>query len=625
MQELLEKAATIALQAGELILAIKDKTASQKADGSPVTKADLEANAFITDRLSHIAPYPICSEEAPLEYEKRKDLEYFWLVDPLDGTKDFVANLSGWSVNIALIHRDKAILGVVYVPMLKELYLGLEGFGAFRYAMDSALGRHSADLANFGATADLKSSSAPKFAKSYESPTAIPRILEEGNQAEREKSTHSLESSFDKSQKMDCHADKSARNDRENNAHASKSTARANTKNTTSKKVDSRDKAFLSSLRASETSVAIHTNTQKIATLESTFENPTNVSEQPKDSRICDEKSLLCEPRKEIRLECLSTQRGDAIKDLSRKAESSSQKNSAIPLACDSVFHSSPLTQAFIAHYGLESIKLGSSLKFCALANGAADIYPRFNGTKEWDTAASQVIVEQSGGAVISIKTGKPLRYNKKHFANDYFIAFAASQIGGAIYEDVRSDRLLLAFKASYYGLVVWLTGLAGSGKSTLAKELYIKLQSQALNVVYLDGDELRDVLGAYSYDKQGRISVAKKRADLARLLSRQGIITIVSTISMFDEIYAYNREHFPNYLEVYVSCDYDELIRRDQKQLYSKALKGEQPNVVGVDIDYDEPKAHLRIDNTTLGGIDEKVKQILEKIQSTFQSTQGA
>ena len=607
MQELLEKAATIALQAGELILAIKDKTASQKADGSPVTKADLEANAFITDRLSHIAPYPICSEEAPLEYEKRKDLEYFWLVDPLDGTKDFVANLSGWSVNIALIHRDKAILGVVYVPMLKELYLGLEGFGAFVGRGDSALGRHSGAL-SFGLESAIASSrgvdrpqvlsslrdlqstdSSSKILpretmgeqKADSSPTAIPRILEEGNQAECEKSTHSA-------QKVD-------------SSTATTPSLRA-------------------LLRKAWQSIKKHTNP-----LESTFENTTNVSEQPKDSRICDEKSLLCEPRKEIRLECLSTQRGDAIKDLSRKAESSSQKNSAISLACDSVFHSSPLTQAFIAHYGLESIKLGSSLKFCALANGAAEIYPRFNGTKEWDTAASQVIVEQSGGAVISIKTGKPLRYNKKHFANDYFIAFAASQIGGAIYEDVRSDRLPLAFKASYYGLVVWLTGLAGSGKSTLAKELYIKLQSQALNVVYLDGDELRDVLGAYSYDKQGRISVAKKRADLARLLSRQGIITIVSTISMFDEIYAYNREHFPNYLEVYVSCDYDELIRRDQKQIYSKALKGELPNVVGVDIDYDEPKAHLRIDNTTLGGIDEKVKQILEKIQSTFQSTQGA
>ena len=88
-------------------------------------------------------------KEAPLEYEKRKDLEYFWLVDPLDGTKDFVANLSGWSVNIALIPTEKAILGVVYVPMLKELYLGLEGFGAFVGRGDSALGRHSGAL-SFG-------------------------------------------------------------------------------------------------------------------------------------------------------------------------------------------------------------------------------------------------------------------------------------------------------------------------------------------------------------------------------------------------------------------------------------------------------------------------------------------
>ncbi|MBR2494328.1 adenylyl-sulfate kinase [Helicobacter sp.] len=178
-------------------------------------------------------------------------------------------------------------------------------------------------------------------------------------------------------------------------------------------------------------------------------------------------------------------------------------------------------------------------------------------------------------------------------------------------------SKLPLACKASFYGLVVWVTGLAGSGKSTICKELYVRLRDFGSNVVYLDGDELRDVLGAYSYDKQGRISVAKKRADLARLLSRQGVITIVSTISMFDEIYQYNRGHFPNYLEIYISCAYEELMRRDQKQLYSKALKGELVNVVGVDIEYDEPKAHLQIDNTTLGAIDEKVGQILVAIQS--------
>lgn len=455
MQELLDKVARVAVQAGEIALACS-KEARVKADGSPITQADLEANAFITQALMQISPYQVCSEEAVLGYEARKDLEYFWLVDPLDGTKDFAANLSGWSINIALIHHSKPILGVVYAPALKELYVGLEGFGARSYEVDS---------------------------------TTLQRFR--------------LESGV----------------------------------------------------------------------------------------RLCG--------------------------DISARVKQADSELESSLLACDSVFHSSALTQEFIAHYGLESIKLGSSLKFCALARGEADIYPRFNGTKEWDTAASQVIVEQSGGAVISVQTGKPLSYNKKHFANDYFVAFSANQVGGAIYEDVRSDKLPLALKASYYGLVVWLTGLAGSGKSTICKELYIRLRDAGLSVVYLDGDELRDVLGAYSYDKQGRISVAKKRADLARLLSRQGVITIVSTISMFDEIYQYNREHFPNYLEVYISCAYEELIRRDQKQLYSKALKGELPNVVGVDIDYDEPKAHLQIDNTTLGGIDEKVGQILAAIQS--------
>lgn len=453
MQELLDKVARIAVQAGEIALACSKET-RVKADGSPVTKADLEANAFITQALMQISPYQVCSEEAVLEYEARVNAEYFWLVDPLDGTKDFAANLTGWSINIALIYHSKPILGVVYAPALKELYVGLEGFGARSYEVDS---------------------------------TAL----------------HSF-------------------------------------------RLDSGDKLCGES-----------TNRAKQAGLGSSL------------------------------------------------------------LACDSVFHSSAQTQEFIAHYGLESIKLGSSLKFCALASGDADIYPRFNGTKEWDTAASQVIVEQSGGAVISIQTGKPLRYNKKHFANDYFIAFSANQVGRKIYEDVCGSKLPLACKASFYGLVVWVTGLAGSGKSTICKELYVRLRDFGSNVVYLDGDELRDVLGAYSYDKQGRISVAKKRADLARLLSRQGVITIVSTISMFDEIYQYNRGHFPNYLEIYISCAYEELMRRDQKQLYSKALKGELVNVVGVDIEYDEPKAHLQIDNTTLGAIDEKVGQILVAIQS--------
>ena len=634
MQELLDKAARVALQAGEIILAIKDKTTRQKADGSPITQADVEANAFITQALMQISPYQVCSEEAPLGYEVRKDLEYFWLVDPLDGTKDFAANLSGWSINIALIHRDRAVLGVVYVPVLKELYVGLEGLGAFKIGFEGGLRvGFLAKNGDCGARAAVTYDLVCALARACKAPFLSQKSCREQTEGEN---SQSLESTF--SQSPDCGANApspslrdtapaesnqingacEARNlektlsqaklESSNNAQRVDSSmdchdfARAKSRND-DKKVDSRSEAQ-SAANSAQDSRSFDKEAQ-------------NLSKSIKDSRILELESGLCERAQGRILGVCNRRARDAIRDSSPKAESTNKKNSTTPLACDSVFHSSPLTQAFIAHYGLESIKLGSSLKFCALASGEADIYPRFNGTKEWDTAASQVILEQSGGAVLSIATGKPLRYNKKHFANDYFVAFAANQVGGAIYEDVRSDKLPLALKASYYGLVVWLTGLAGSGKSTIAKELYIRLRDAGFNVVYLDGDELRDVLGAYSYDKQGRISVAKKRADMARLLSRQGIITIVSTISMFDEIYQYNREQLPNYLEVYIACAYEELIRRDQKQLYSKALKGELPNVVGVDIDYDEPSAHLHIDNTTLGGIDEKVGQILAAIQS--------
>ena len=78
-------------------------------------------------------------------------------------------------------------------------------------------------------------------------------------------------------------------------------------------------------------------------------------------------------------------------------------------------------------------------------------------------------------------------------------------------------------------GLVLWLCGLAGSGKSTIGKALYEKIKQEIPNVVYLDGDELRDLLGAYGYDKQGRIEVALKRSAFAHFLSSQGLVVVVT------------------------------------------------------------------------------------------------
>lgn len=161
-------------------------------------------------------------------------------------------------------------------------------------------------------------------------------------------------------------------------------------------------------------------------------------------------------------------------------------------------------------------------------------------------------------------------------------------------------------------GLVIWLNGLAGSGKSTIGKHLYEILKKNFSNLVYLDGDEFREVLGHFGHDRKSRIDIAIKRSKLCHFLSSQGINVIATTISLFDEIYRLNRINFKNYLEIYIQCPMNELIERDQKNLYSQALKGKIKNVVGIDIPYDKPQAHLVIDNKCLDKLEAKTLQIL-------------
>ncbi|AJC94591.1 adenylyl-sulfate kinase [Campylobacter volucris] len=162
---------------------------------------------------------------------------------------------------------------------------------------------------------------------------------------------------------------------------------------------------------------------------------------------------------------------------------------------------------------------------------------------------------------------------------------------------------------------IISLTGLAGSGKSTIGKVLYAKLQQKYPNIIYLDGDEFRDLLGAYDYDKKSRIDLAIKRSNFAKFLNNQNMIVIITTISMFNEIYKYNRENFKNYVEIYIKCDLQELIRRDQKGLYTQALEGKIKNVVGIDINFDEPNPHLIIKNSHQDKIEEKTQMIIDFI----------
>ena len=93
-------------------------------------------------------------------------------------------------------------------------------------------------------------------------------------------------------------------------------------------------------------------------------------------------------------------------------------------IGCDSNFHPSKKTNFFFKKQNINKIeKYGSSLKFCKLAEGTIDIYPRFSGTKEWDTAASQIIIQEAGCKIIDLETKKELIYNKESMCNNHFIA----------------------------------------------------------------------------------------------------------------------------------------------------------------------------------------------------------
>lgn len=280
MQHLLYQCALIALQAGKVAMRYYGtKDFELKSDSSPITQADLESNALLMRELKAHSPYQVCSEEAVLDFKERENLEYYWLIDPLDGTKDFLAQNGGWTINIALIHQKRPILGVVYAPAFHQLFIALKDFGSF----------------------------------GYESTMLQDALNSKG-----------IDAQWLESRKRKLNGD-----------------------------------------------------------------------------RIVQDSGII---------------------------------------ACDSMFHSTKETQEFLQKYDLKVQKYGSSLKVCALAEGRADIYPRFNGTSEWDTAASDIILEESGGVMLDCLTKNPLEYNKPSVRNHHFIAFAKAQVGGAIYRDFVRD-----------------------------------------------------------------------------------------------------------------------------------------------------------------------------------------
>ncbi len=258
-----------AKRAGKAILDVYDSDfeVEQKDDKSPLTLADKKSNEIITEVLEQTktannSTVPILSEEGrDIPYDERKKWEYFWLVDPLDGTKEFIKKNGEFTVNIALIHEDKPVLGIIYIPVKDIFYFAAINFGAYI----------------------LKNS----------------EIVTD---------TLSIKELIDKSKKLPL----------------------TNNNNSPLTIVGSR-------------------------------------------SHTSEEFTEFVNKQKE-------------------------------------------------KHGNVEFISSGSSLKLCLVAEGNADIYPRFGPTMEWDTAAGQAIVEQAEGRVLEIQTNDPLRYNKTNLLNPFFI-----------------------------------------------------------------------------------------------------------------------------------------------------------------------------------------------------------
>lgn len=141
-------------------------------------------------------------------------------------------------------------------------------------------------------------------------------------------------------------------------------------------------------------------------------------------------------------------------------------------------------------------------------------------------------------------------------------------------------------------GTLYWITGLSGAGKTTIGNMLYERLKKQKSNVVILDGDMVRHAFGNdLGYSGEDRLKCALRYSGLSRLLTEQGIDVVCCTISMFDEVRSWNREHIEEYVEIFLDVPLEVLQRRNQKNLYGDVKAGKVENVVGMDLQLELPE----------------------------------
>ena len=166
-------------------------------------------------------------------------------------------------------------------------------------------------------------------------------------------------------------------------------------------------------------------------------------------------------------------------------------------------------------------------------------------------------------------------------------------------------------------GFTVWLTGLSGAGKSTIANLLEQEIRKSTKNVEVLDGDVVRTNLSkGLGFSKEDRDTNIRRIAFVCDLLTRNGVAVISAAISPYRDVRDESLAIIGDYIEVYVKCTLDELVYRDVKGLYAKALRGEIENFTGVSDPYEEPINPDVLVETDKETVEQSVDKILVALQ---------
>ena len=162
---------------------------------------------------------------------------------------------------------------------------------------------------------------------------------------------------------------------------------------------------------------------------------------------------------------------------------------------------------------------------------------------------------------------------------------------------------------------VVWLTGPSGAGKTTLAEALKERLEGMGLRVEILDGDEIRkELYPDIGFSREAREMHNRVVIHMAKLLSRNDVVAVVSLISPFKRVREKARKEIGRFIEVYLRCPLEVRMERDPKGLYAKAIKGEIKGLTGYDGVYEEPENPEVIVDSDRMGIDEEIEAVIKK-----------